>query len=274
MHPQMWLDPATVANVETLKSRNFHVMDPDFGRLTGPDSGAGRFPESARILLEFSKITQRSADLRGVKILVTAGGTREAIDPVRYIGNRSSGIQGYAIAEAAAARGAKVELIAANCHLPDIPGVEIMKVESTAQLSEALSHTFPTTDILIMVAAVADARPKEISFEKIKKEELASLELIKNPDLLASLAKIKKSHQVVVGFAAETANPEINARKKLADKGLDFLYVNDVSQGAIFGSQLTEGVLLKKIGEPLTVPSCSKRELADLLLDQLALQLR
>lgn len=273
MHPKMWLNPATVANVATLRSRGFNIMEPEVGRLTGADSGIGRFPETANILARFSEVVGSKADLLGKRVLVTAGGTREAIDPVRYIGNRSSGKQGFAVAAAAAARGARVSLIAANCELPEIKGVEIIRVESTADLRSALNREFPESDVLIMCAAVADARPLQTSGEKIKKEFLKEIALTPNPDLLGELKELKKANQVIVGFAAETQDLDSNAAAKLATKGLDLIYVNDVSDGAIFGSDLTSGTVMDKNGPLVSVTDVPKDTLANVLLDQLLLQI-
>ena len=268
MHPQMWLNASTVANVETLRSRGFIVMDPEFGRLTGSDVGQGRFPETSKILDQFQEIVGWNADLLGRKILVTAGGTREPIDPIRYIGNRSSGKQGYAVAQAAVVRGAQVQLIAANCDLPDIEGVEITHVETTADMARVLDEKFPECDALIMCAAVADAKPARQSKQKIKKNEFQTIELETNPDLLARLSMKKKPSQVLVGFAAETQFHLENASKKLLDKDLDVLYVNDVSEGAIFGSEMTRGTIITRDGGQIIVSEASKDTLANVLLDQ------
>lgn len=272
MHTSMWLDPATVANVALLRSRGFHVMEPANGRLTGSDSGQGRFPDTNAIIEEFLKITDSEADLVGKTVLVTAGGTREAIDPVRFIGNRSSGKQGIAVAKAAAARGAKVELIAANISAENIPGVTITHVETAEQMLVALHNSFPDADILVMAAAVADAKPKIKAVEKIKKALFTSIELEANPDLLASLMPLK-GNQVMVGFAAETSELLASAQKKLASKGLDLIYVNDVSNGAIFGQEVTEGTILTVKGEIIPISQQSKDTLANLLLDYAIKQL-
>jgi phosphopantothenoylcysteine decarboxylase/phosphopantothenate--cysteine ligase len=273
MHPQMWLNASTVANVEILRTRGFIVMEPEVGRLTGADVGQGRFPETAKIIEQFQEIAGWNADLLGRRILVTAGGTREPIDPVRYIGNRSSGKQGYAVARAAVVRGAQVRLIAANCELPDIEGVEITRVETTSEMAEALSEEFPDCDALIMCAAVADAKPIQTSVEKIKKDQLASIELAPNPDLLAMLSASKKESQVLVGFAAETQSHAENAVKKLKAKNLDVLYVNDVSGGAIFGSDQTRGTIISKDGSEIVVSEAGKDTLANVLLDQVSFRL-
>jgi phosphopantothenoylcysteine decarboxylase/phosphopantothenate--cysteine ligase len=273
MHPEMWLNAATIANVATLRNRGFIVMEPDVGRLTGPESGLGRFPESARILESFHDIVGRGADLVGRTVLVTAGGTRESIDPVRFIGNRSSGKQGYAIAQAAVARGAKVQLLAANCDLPDIAGVEIERVETAAQLAQSLAQYFPTADVLVMCAAVADAKPMQEQSQKIKKNALLHIDLIANPDLLAAMGHNRLPGQVIVGFAAETEDLVENAQRKLIEKGVDILYVNDVSRGEIFGGDMTHGYLLDREGGLVHIPDVSKDTLAHELLDRVVTRL-
>ena len=272
MHPSMWLDPATVANVETLRSRGFVVMEPDVGRLTGQDIGPGRFPEVPAIIEKFDSLTGNVQDLKGKRVLVTAGGTREAIDPVRFIGNKSSGKQGIAIALAARNRGARVHLVAANFDTLSLEGIEVSKVESASEMHEVLLQQFPVCDILIMSAAVADAKPKNSSLEKIKKALLGSIELEENPDLLASLAPLKQG-QIVVGFAAETKDHLQEARKKLEAKGLDLIYVNDVSGGAIFGQDQTMGTILLRNDADIAVKEVSKDALGNLLLDQAIRQL-
>ena len=272
MHPSMWLDAATVANVQTLRARGFIVMEPAVGRLTGSDSGQGRFPDTNQILDAFLAMEGAVRDLVGVNVLVTAGGTREAIDPVRFIGNRSSGKQGVAIAKAAALRGAKVELIAANMETPYFPGIEVTHVESAEQMLDALRDRFTHTQILLMSAAVADAKPKATALEKIKKAQFNNIELEANPDLLATLQPLKTS-QVMVGFAAETSDHLASAQKKLTAKGLDLIYVNDVSGGAIFGSQETQGTIILANGENIPIPLQSKDRLANLLLDYARKQL-
>jgi phosphopantothenoylcysteine decarboxylase/phosphopantothenate--cysteine ligase len=272
MHPSMWLDPATVANVKVLRARGFIVMDPDVGRLTGKDSGAGRLPEVSAIITTFDQITGNVQDLKGKRVLITAGGTREAIDPVRFIGNRSSGKQGVAIAKAAQNRGAHVQLIAANCAVSDLAGIEVIEVESTLQMQTALDTHFDNCDILIMSAAVADARPLQPSTEKIKKGHLESIELAQNPDLLAGLAA-RKGKQVIVGFAAETKDHLPEARRKLEAKGLDLIYVNDVSGGAIFGQDQTMGTILLRNDADIAVKEVSKDALGNLLLDHAIRQL-
>jgi phosphopantothenoylcysteine decarboxylase/phosphopantothenate--cysteine ligase len=272
MHPSMWLDPATVANVNTLKQRGFIVMDPEVGRLTGKDVGPGRFPETSAIISRFDEITGHVQDLKGVKVLVTAGGTREAIDPVRFIGNRSSGKQGIAVANAAKNRGAQVQLIAANCDVSGLTGIDVIEVETTLQMQSALRANFAACNILVMSAAVADARPMQVSDQKIKKSSLESIELQQNPDLLAEIAP-EKGDRILVGFAAETGHHLQEARRKLEAKGLDVIYVNDVSGGAIFGQDTTMGTILLRNEADIAIKEVSKDALSNVLLDHALRQL-
>jgi phosphopantothenoylcysteine decarboxylase/phosphopantothenate--cysteine ligase len=271
MHPEMWNDEATKQNVETLRRRGYHVMDPDTGALTSGDVGQGRFPETARILEEFAVVAQTRSDLLGKKILITAGGTREAIDPVRFIGNQSSGKQGYAIARSALERGADVTLISANSQLPDIDGVRTVHVESAQQMLAALESEFPKTNILVMAAAVADARPV-VASSKIKKRDYTAIELIENPDLLRTIAATK-TDQLIIGFAAETSEDLAVAKDKMQAKGADILYLNDVSGGDIFNSETTHGFILAQGREPIKVAQTTKDTLAHQLLDEALLQL-
>ncbi len=277
MHPQMWLDPATKANVEILRSRGFVVMDPEVGRLTGDDVGPGRFPETMSIIDNFEKLISAKKDLLGMHVLVTAGGTREAIDPVRFIGNRSSGRQGAAVARAARDRGAQVKMILANSQLStqeaqELNGIEIISVETAIQMHAALEKEFPTANLLVMSAAVADARPLQFSEEKIKKGQLKDIQLVENPDLLKSIAKMRDK-QIIIAFAAETNNDIGAAREKMKAKGANILYLNDVSGGAIFGSDSTEGFIITSNGAHIPVSQTSKDTLAELLLDQALIQL-
>jgi len=272
MHPQMWNDPATQSNVATLRSRGFSVMEPAIGRLTGSDIGQGRFPETNEIITKFEEVTETEKDFLGKRVLITAGGTREAIDPVRYIGNRSSGRQGAAVARAARDRGAQVKMIFANSQLsPDeiseLSGIEIVSVETATQMFTALEEAFPKSDLLVMSAAVADARPLQYSEGKIKKGELSDIALVENPDLLKSIAKLR-TKQIVVAFAAETNNDLTAAHAKMVAKGANILYLNNVSNGAIFGSLDTEGFIITSNGAQIPVPLTSKDTLAELLLDQ------
>lgn len=277
MHPQMWLDPATQANVETLRSRGFEVMEPEVGRLTGDDIGPGRFPDTLTIIERFEKLLGLKKDLLGKKVLVTAGGTREAIDPVRYIGNRSSGRQGAAVATSALNRGADVTLILANSQLSKdeqkaLEGIEVLEVETALEMHSHLEIEFPKCDILVMSAAVADARPSQVSSGKIKKGDLHNIELTQNPDLLKSIATLRKS-QIVIAFAAETSLDISLAKAKLEAKGANILYLNDVSEGAVFGARETQGIVITSNGAQIEVPTSSKDSLAELLLDQALIQL-
>ena len=268
MHPKMWLNAATQSNVAKLRELGFLVMEPSSGRLTGADSGIGRFPETSEILNIFNTQVAVKQDLAGKRILVTAGGTREAIDDVRFIGNRSSGKQGIAIAKAAAARGASVTLIAANIQGGRVFGVTQIDVVNTADLQSALAANFESNDVLIMAAAVSDARP--IATEgKVKKSDFKKIELIENPDLLAEISA-KKSSQILVGFAAEEgANLLQEGERKLKAKGLDLIYANDIADGEIFGSSLTSGYLIDATGNE-EIHQISKESLATRLLDRVA----
>jgi phosphopantothenoylcysteine decarboxylase/phosphopantothenate--cysteine ligase len=203
---------------------------------------------------------------------VTAGGTREAIDPVRFIGNNSSGKQGYAIAQAAIERGADVTLISANVGLQPIPGVRTIEVTSALEMLDALREEFPKTDILAMTAAIADARPLQEAEDKIKKSDYIKIDLIQNPDLLADIASLKGS-QVIIAFAAETAHDAESAMHKLAHKGADLLYLNDVSKRDIFNSETTYGEIFNSRGSVAKVSQTTKDTLAHQLLDQALLQL-
>ena len=267
MHPNMWSNAATQTNVATLRERGFKVLEPAVGALTSGDSGKGRFPTTETIIGEFEELLGKNLDLKGRKVLVTAGGTREVIDPVRFIGNLSSGKQGYAIARAAMERGAEVTLIAANSTLADIPGLRTVAVESAAQMKSELDRYFDTTDILFMAAAVADARPATKSDEKIKKSALKSIDLLPNEDLLFQLGARKKG-QIIVAFAAESSLDTASALAKMASKAADFIYLNDVSGGKIFNSEMTQGILLTIDGSREDLSERSKDTLAHLLLDR------
>jgi phosphopantothenoylcysteine decarboxylase/phosphopantothenate--cysteine ligase len=277
MHTEMWLNPATTENIETLRKRGFIVVEPDVGRMTGTDVGVGRYPESAKIIKTINDALVTTSDLVGKKIIITAGGTREPIDPIRFIGNRSSGKQGFALAMAAASRGAQVHLVTANTDLPSIEGITITNVETAEQMLAVLDFEFPHCDALIMSAAVADARVVNYSDMKIGKESLSTLSLVNNPDILKSLSSVKKPGQIIVGFAAETISDmnelEASASAKLSSKSLDLIYVNNVSNGAIFGSEKTKGLIIDKERNVIEVPEISKDTLSDILLDQLVSKL-
>jgi len=277
MHPEMWSNAATVQNVKILQDRGFIVVNPGEGRMTGSDFGVGRYPETSNIIAEVNKHLPQLADLLGRKILITAGGTREPIDPIRFIGNRSSGKQGFALAVAAASRGAQVHLVTANTDLPTVEGITTTLVETAEEMAAILELEFPHSDALIMSAAVADAKVANYSEAKIRKESLNRVDLAKNPDILKSLSTNKKLNQIIIGFAAETsedlATLEENGRAKLASKSLDLIYVNNVTNGAVFGSNFTEGLIIDRDMNVIKVPEISKDTLSDILLDQLVSKL-
>ena len=277
MHPEMWSNAATIQNVKILQDRGFTVITPGEGRMTGSDFGVGRYPETSNIIAEVNKHLPQLADLLGKKILITAGGTREPIDPIRFIGNRSSGKQGFALAVAAASRGAQVHLVTANTDLPNVEGITTTLVETAEQMSAVLELEFPHSDALIMSAAVADAKVASYSEAKIRKESLDRVDLAKNPDILKSLSANKKLNQVIIGFAAETSEDlvmlEESGRAKLASKSLDLIYVNNVSNGAVFGSDFTQGLIIDRNLNVIKVPEISKDTLSDILLDELVSKL-
>jgi phosphopantothenoylcysteine decarboxylase/phosphopantothenate--cysteine ligase len=277
MHPEMWNNIATVENVELLRKRDFVIIEPDEGRMTGNDFGVGRYPESQKIINQIIEKTNLQSDLKGYRILITAGGTREPIDPIRYIGNRSSGKQGYAIASAAASRGAKVHLVAANTELPMVEGIEFTRVETAEEMAAVVNTEYSKSDALIMSAAVADAKVKNFSSKKIRKDELNSIPLENNPDILKSIVDHKNRGQIVIGFAAETCHNSKDliaaGLLKLHSKSLDYIYVNDVSNGSIFGDDFTEGYLLGLDHDAIKVPRITKETLSDILLDKLSIKL-
>lgn len=267
MHTAMWENPATQANIETLRSRGIDVLAPVEGALTSGDIGKGRFPETLDILRRFTEQTLVPQDLLGRKVLVSAGGTREAIDPVRFIGNRSTGIQGIAIAEAARLRGADVTLVIANSALPSNPKIFRIDVESVAEMKTALESHFASTDYLFMSAAVSDARPVHAASEKIKKADFRSIELVENIDVLKAITA-NKSQQLVVAFAAETDSDSIaEAQAKMVRKGADVIYLNNVSGGAIFGATSTSGSIIDATGVVQEFTDITKENLARALLN-------
>ena len=284
MHTEMWEHPATQANVATLRSRGAVVIEPAEGRLTGVDTGKGRLPDPAEIFALATDVLARGdlhggggvRDLAGRHVVVSAGGTREYLDPVRFIGNRSSGLQGYALARTAASRGAEVTLVAANVTLPDPAGVKVVRVETTVQLQERVVEASASADAVVMAAAPADFRPVDASTTKIKKSDDGGgteVRLTQNPDILAGLAADRPNDRiVVVGFAAETGDESgsvmEHARAKLARKGCDLLVVNDVGGGAVFGSEDNEAVVLSADGTASSVPLGSKAALAHVIWDR------
>ncbi|MFY7066403.1 bifunctional phosphopantothenoylcysteine decarboxylase/phosphopantothenate--cysteine ligase CoaBC [Nocardiopsis changdeensis] len=275
MHTEMWEHPATQANVATLRSRGAVVLDPAVGRLTGADTGRGRLPEPAELFEAARRVLSRGAaapDLAGVRVVISAGGTREAIDPVRFIGNHSSGKQGYALARTAAARGADVTLVAANVALPDPAGVRVVPVTSAVELAEAVGAERAGADVIVMSAAVADFRPAASVASKIKKSGAAPapIELVENPDVLAGLVVSRDREgtaQVIVGFAAETDDVIANGRAKLARKGCDLLVVNQVGGGRAFGTEDNQAVVLGADGSAVEIPRGPKEDLADRVWD-------
>jgi phosphopantothenoylcysteine decarboxylase/phosphopantothenate--cysteine ligase len=273
MHPQMWLNPTTRANVEILKSRGFAVMQPATGRLTGEDSGVGRFPESQQIISAFLEHIGSTQDLLGKRILISAGGTREAIDPVRYIGNRSSGKQGEALAIEARNRGAHVTMVLANSNIADVAGIQTLRVETAAQMHGALKEKMHDCDVLIMAAAVSDARPTSVAQEKIKKGDLQSIDLVSNLDILKDLSADAKDSQIIVGFAAETSDIENLGLAKLKSKKLNLIYVNDVSNGAVFASDQSAGFLISDDGQSTYIEQTSKAKVARNILDKVVSRL-
>jgi phosphopantothenoylcysteine decarboxylase/phosphopantothenate--cysteine ligase len=284
MHTEMWEHAATQANVATLRSRGAIVLDPAVGRLTGADTGKGRLPEPAEIAAVAFRLLARagSQDLAGRHVLVSAGGTREYLDPVRFLGNRSSGRQGYALAVTAAARGAKVTLVAANTTLADPAGVDVVRVVSTAELRDAVLAAAPAADAVVMAAAPADFRPAAFAPNKIKKRDdggAPAVELVQNPDILAELsANRSRPGQVVVGFAAETGDDASSvlehARAKLLRKGCDLLVVNEVGAGKAFEVAENAAVVLGADGTATEVPLGPKEQLADVVWDLVVRRLR
>ncbi|MES9607505.1 MULTISPECIES: bifunctional phosphopantothenoylcysteine decarboxylase/phosphopantothenate--cysteine ligase CoaBC [Actinomadura] len=279
MHTEMWQHPATQANVATLRERGAVVVEPASGRLTGKDTGPGRLPDPAELFEVARHVLARGADgrdLAGRHVVVSAGGTREAIDPVRFIGNRSSGLQGYALARTAAARGARVTLVSANVALPDPAGAETVAVGSAEEMREAVVAAAGTADAVVMAAAVADFRPADYRGSKIKKAEGAEPEpirLVKNPDILAELGQVRRPGQVVVGFAAETDDVLANGQAKLARKGSDLLVVNQVGENLTFGRPDNAAVILGADGSRTEVPRGAKEALAEVVWDLVAARL-
>jgi phosphopantothenoylcysteine decarboxylase/phosphopantothenate--cysteine ligase len=276
MHTEMWQHPATQANVALLRRRGAVVLEPAVGRLTGADSGPGRLPEPAEIFAAAVRLlSHASRDLAGRRVVVSAGGTREEIDPVRFIGNWSTGTQGYALARIAAARGAEVTVVAANVALPDPADAKVVRVVSAREMQDAVMTASAGADAVVMAAAVADYRPEARSAVKIKKDGQPPepLRLTENPDILAGLAARRGrepaayGRQVLVGFAAETDTSAGGAKAKLARKGCDLLVVNPVGQGLGFGTPDNEAVVYASDGTVTQIPRGPKEALADMVWD-------
>ena len=279
MHTEMWTHPATVANVTTLRGRGVSVLDPASGRLTGADTGPGRLPEpeelfaAALALLPSDPAGQ--SDLAGRRVVISAGGTREPLDPVRFLGNRSSGRQGVALAQAALDRGAQVTLVAGSIEVAPPAGADLVRVETALQMREAMTVAAREADVVVMAAAVADFRPSEVATHKIKKsadsDDAPVVTLVRNPDILAGLVAGRAPGQIVVGFAAETGDESGTALEhavaKLARKGCDLLVLNDVAAGKVFGKEETEVTVLGADGTITPVPPGSKAQVSQAVWD-------
>lgn len=275
MHTEMWLNPATVANIETLRNRGFHILEPAEGRLTGEDSGIGRLPEPEQIVAAALALVEEH-DLSGKQILITAGGTREAIDPVRFIGNQSSGKQGIALAKAAISRGGKVTLIGANIESVHLPNLSFVPVQTASELESEVNARLANSDVLIQAAAVSDFRVASPSNTKLKRSVLGdslTIELIANPDILAGAVSRIRNEGLecrTVGFAAETCEDDDQLREltnaKLMSKGCDIIVANDVSAGKVFGQDTNRVFIRTKSGIEAQV-SGNKLAVANAILD-------
>jgi phosphopantothenoylcysteine decarboxylase/phosphopantothenate--cysteine ligase len=281
MHTEMWEHPATQANVTTLRDRGAVVVEPASGRLTGADSGPGRLPEPPALYALALRVLARGTqglelDLAGLHVVVSAGGTREELDPVRFLGNWSSGMQGYALVGTAVARGARVTLVAANTELPDPAGARVVRVVSARQLRDEVLAAASAADAVVMAAAVADFRPAAASQSKIKKtgDPPEPVALVENPDVLRALVAGRATRQVLVGFAAETDDVLANGRAKLAAKGCDLLVVNQVGHGFAFGTADNAATVLAADGVEVNVPRGPKEALADIVWDLVAERLK
>ena len=268
MHTEMWEHPSVVDNIALLRSRGVVIVEPQSGRLAGGDIGTGRLADPETILQTIDEVLGGNKDLAGQHVVITAGGTREPIDAVRVIANRSSGKQGYAIAEDAHRRGARVTVIS-TVDLPVASGVSVVSVETAQQMHDAVTKAAVSADVVIMAAAVADFRPVLSVEGKIKKNQgVPTITLEATPDILAQLGSIKPEHQVLVGFAAETENLVENARGKLERKNLDLIVANDVSApGVGFAHETNAVTILSASGEMKSVPLANKRTIATAVLD-------
>ncbi|MFC1938792.1 bifunctional phosphopantothenoylcysteine decarboxylase/phosphopantothenate--cysteine ligase CoaBC [Chloroflexota bacterium] len=266
MHANMFQNPVTRDNLTKLRARGFTITGPAYGRLASGDTGPGRLAEAQQIIAAISEVLTRSHDLTGKRIVVTAGGTQEPIDPVRFITNRSSGKMGLALAEAARDRGAEVTLITAPTHLPKPDGIEVIPVRTATEMKRAVTKAVKKADALIMAAAVADYQPRSPATSKIKKESPSlTLELTRPADILAEV----KGNFLKVGFAAESKDMVANARKKLAQKGLDLIVANDITDPKSgFGADTNKVTIIDKQGEVENLPLMSKREVAERILDR------
>lgn len=281
MHTEMWHHAATQANVATLRSRGITVLEPDSGRLTGADSGPGRLPEPDTIASAALGLLRRR-DLAGLSVVISAGGTVEAIDPVRYLGNHSSGRQGVELARAAHERGASVRLVVGRVDVAAPPGVSVTTVSSALDMQATMRETSPDADVIVMAAAVADFRPEAVAPDKMKKAEGGqppTIRLVENPDILAGLVRERtRPEQTIVGFAAETGDVHgsvlDHARAKARRKGADLLVANDVSGGATFGAQDNAVTIIDRTGETVTTAAGSKADVAHAVWDAVLLARR
>jgi phosphopantothenoylcysteine decarboxylase/phosphopantothenate--cysteine ligase len=268
MNVNMWQNSVTQENIARLKARGFVIVDPTYGRLASGKMGQGRLAEVETIIGTIKQVLGRKGDLAGKRIVVTAGGTQEPIDPVRHIGNRSSGKMGYAVAEAARDRGATVTLITAPTSLPEPVGIEVINVQTANQMKEAVAKAVIKADALIMAAAVADYQPKAVSKAKIKKDASSlTLELVRTPDILTEV----KGNFIKVGFAAESENLVKNAQEKLMKKQLELMVANDITAaGSGFGADTNKVTIIDRDGKAEELPLLTKREVAERILDKVA----
>ncbi|MEV8505957.1 bifunctional phosphopantothenoylcysteine decarboxylase/phosphopantothenate--cysteine ligase CoaBC [Actinoplanes sp. NPDC051475] len=280
MHTEMWENAATRANVATLRERGHIVIEPAVGRLTGADTGKGRLPDPEAIFATALRVLRRGAaaeaDLAGRHVVVTAGGTREPLDPVRFLGNRSSGKQGYALARAAVARGARVTLIAANVTLPAPAGADVVKVGTTEELRKVTVAAAAGADVVVMAAAPADFRPSDVAGHKIKKSDdgtAPTIALVTNPDIAAEIGAGKRPGQLLVAFAAETRDALENARGKLSRKRADLIVVNEVGADLVFGADHNTVTILGADGTTVQLGELPKDDVADAIWDEVATRL-
>ena len=266
MESNMFQNPVTQDNLARLKARDFTIIEPGYGRLASGKVGLGRMAEVERVIGTIKQVLGKGGDLAGKRIVVTAGGTQEPIDPVRHLGNRSSGKMGYAVAEAARDRGAAVSLITASVSLPEPVGIDVVPVKTAAGMKEAVDKVVAQADVLIMAAAVADYQPKNVAEAKIKKETASlTLELVRTPDILAEV----KGNFLKVGFAAESEDVVANARQKLEKKHLDLIAANDITDPTGgFDADTNQVTLIDRNGKVESLPLMSKREVADKILDR------
>lgn len=271
MNDQMWLNPATQRNLTILKKDGFKIMEPTIGLLAEGYAAKGRMPEPDQIVAWVENQIHQDRPLKGKKIIISAGGTIESIDPVRFIGNRSSGKMGIAIAEAARDAGAEVTLVYGNVSVVLPEGINLIKAESAQVMYEAIKKQFASSDALIMAAAVADWRAEKVANKKMKKQpdqQKLQLELVRNIDILQTIGQIKRADQLLIGFAAETNDLLENAQAKLAKKGADYIVANDVSQD-VFGADQDQVVILSKNKKPEFWPRMTKQEVANKIIDEL-----